>query len=58
MALDSRYTGASSSGEEDEVDEGGTDVETGMAQDRGSLLLYTGRCMTDEIESINCERDA
>jgi chromosome segregation ATPase len=60
MELDSWYSGASSSRDEDGVDEGGTDVETGMAQDpqdRGSPLLYTGRCMTGEIGAIKCERD-
>jgi DNA repair exonuclease SbcCD ATPase subunit len=60
--LDSRYSDAASSGEQDEVAEGEAAVdniiETGMAQDRGSPLLYTGRCMTGEIEAIKLERDA
>ncbi|PNF43995.1 hypothetical protein B7P43_G17923 [Cryptotermes secundus] len=62
MELDSRYSGASSSGEEDEVDEGGTDVnntiKSGMAQDRGSPILCTGKCMAGEIEALKRERDA
>ncbi|XP_023702658.1 protein hook homolog isoform X1 [Cryptotermes secundus] len=62
MEKDSSYSDASTSGEEDEVDESQTDmdniIETGMAQDRGSLLLDTGRCMTGEIEAIKRERDA
>jgi uncharacterized coiled-coil DUF342 family protein len=62
MESDSRYSDTSSSDEEYEVAEGETAVdnitETGMPQDRGSPLLYTGSCMTGEIEAIKLERDA
>lgn len=55
MELDSRYSDAFSSGEEDEVHEGavGEDntIETRMTEERGSPLLYTERYMTGETET-------
>jgi hypothetical protein len=62
MDLDSRYSDASSSGEEQEVDEGETDedniTESGMPQDRGSPLLYTRSSIAGETETMKGERDA
>jgi chromosome segregation ATPase len=60
--LDSWYSHTSSSGEEDEVQEGAAfvdnTIETRMAQDRGSPLPYTRRCMAGQIVAKRWEREA
>jgi hypothetical protein len=60
--LDSRYSDASSSGEEDEVDEGESHkdniIRNTMAQDRRSPLLYKRGRRAGKRETMQWERDA
>jgi hypothetical protein len=59
--LDSQYSDASCSGEEDEVDEGETCkdniMQTRMDQDRGPPLIYPRRGKAGETETMKWERD-